>query len=165
MPASRKTNKFTTRISMKYTITVSDKPYEVEIGDLGSSPVRVVVNGKEYNVEIESGGGATAEAPGRPAMAVTTTAAAPAVSAKAPKPQAQPVAAASGNEVVAPMPGTILDVVVKDGQKVSHGQQICALEAMKMKSAIRSPREGVISKVEVINGQKVAYGEVIVRFE
>ncbi|MEK6574302.1 MAG: biotin/lipoyl-containing protein [Chloroflexota bacterium] len=54
---------------------------------------------------------------------------------------------------------------VKPGDEVTFGQQLCALQAMKMKSAIRSPREGVIASVEVSEGQGVAYGGVLVTFE
>ncbi len=62
------------------------------------------------------------------------------------------------------MPGIIHDVAVKPGDKVTPGQQLCTLEAMKMKSAIRTSKEGVIASVEVTNGQKVAHGDVLVRF-
>jgi biotin carboxyl carrier protein len=42
---------------------------------------------------------------------------------------------------------------------------LCALEAMKMKSAIRSPRAGVVAAVHVRDGQSVAHGEALVSFE
>jgi biotin carboxyl carrier protein len=48
---------------------------------------------------------------------------------------------------------------------VSAGQEVCTLEAMKMKNAIRSPREGVVAAVEAQVGQKVAHGAVLVTFE
>jgi 3-methylcrotonyl-CoA carboxylase alpha subunit len=82
----------------------------------------------------------------------------------APKPAAQLANAASGNRFTAPMPGTIFDILVKPGDAISVGQQLCSLEAMKMKSAIRSPREGIIASVEVTDKQRVAFGETLFIF-
>jgi glutaconyl-CoA/methylmalonyl-CoA decarboxylase subunit gamma len=63
------------------------------------------------------------------------------------------------------MPGTILGIAVKSGDKVTRGQLLCYLEAMKMKSAIRSPREGIIATVDVTDGLKVPYGQILFRYE
>jgi len=144
-------------------VIVNGKPYEVEVGDLSSSPLAVTVNGQSYTVEIETMGGEMAtSAPVAVAVApVKVAAAAPVVAS----PKATPPPAVSGNEVRAPMPGVILDIAVKAGDKVSVSQQLCALEAMKMKNAIRSPRQGVIAGVHVNQGQKVAFGDILVSFE
>lgn len=144
-------------------ITVNDKPYEVEVGDLSSSPVEVLVNGKAFSVTIE-GGEVIAAAPVS-AAAVQVASPRPVQTPVAPKPQPVVNAGPAENQIRVPMPGTILDVVVKAGDSVKTGQQICALEAMKMKSAIRSSRDGVIAAVHVTNGQKVSYGDPIVTFE
>jgi len=134
--------------------------------------LRVIVNGKPYDVEIESVSGAPvsvstpAAAPAAPKPAATVVSA-PA----APKPAAKPAAAANvkpgggaANEVRAPMPGTILDIVVKPGDKVAKGDQLLALDAMKMKNAIKAPKDGVVATIDVHDGQKVAYGELLVTF-
>jgi propionyl-CoA carboxylase alpha chain len=63
------------------------------------------------------------------------------------------------------MPGDILNIAVKPGDKVVIGQQLCMLEAMKMKSAIRSARDAVIASVEVAEGQAVSHGDVLITFE
>jgi biotin carboxyl carrier protein len=63
------------------------------------------------------------------------------------------------------MPGNILGLAVRPGERVRVGQELCSLEAMKMRNAIRSSREGVIARVEVTEGQTVAYGDVLFTFE
>ena len=145
-------------------VVVNGKSYEVEVGDLTASPVTVTVNGKAYQVEIETTSG-TAPQPKIEAVAPPVVTPVPVV---APKPVAMPTQpptnGGSGNEIRSPMPGVILDIAVKAGDKVVSGQQLCALEAMKMKSAIRSPRDGAIASVEVSDGQRVAFGDVIIRF-
>lgn len=145
--------------SRSLKITIDGKPYTVEVGDLSTSPVTVIVNGETYQVELErTQGTPKLEAPSAP---VTSEPVAPPVKRK---PSVTPVGGA-GNEVIAPMPGDILDIMVKPGDAVKVGDQICALEAMKMKSAIRAARDGVIASVEVSEGQAVAHGDVIVTFE
>jgi biotin carboxyl carrier protein len=62
------------------------------------------------------------------------------------------------------MPGVIMDITVKPGDKVAAGDIVCALEAMKMKNMIRSQREGTVASVEVSEGQRVPFGAVILRF-
>ena len=52
-------------------------------------------------------------------------------------------------DIKAPMPGLILDLLVKDGQKVSKGDQLLILEAMKMENVIKAEGEGVIKSIEV----------------
>ncbi len=132
-------------------VVVNDKPYLVEIEDLSKSPLKVFVNGQEYSVCLDTTGEST------PAAAVEIQAAA--------APAVKPVVVNNGANILsAPMPGVILDIVVKPGDKVVYGTNLCALEAMKMKNAIRSPRDGVIASVEVTEGQRVAYGDVMFKF-
>lgn len=149
-------------------LTINGKPYEVEVGDLSASPVEVVVNGTLYQVEVQGGAPIAVGTPAPVTVAAPVARPAPAVSPAAPVstpvPAPAPVAA-SANTVRSPMPGTILDVVVKAGDTIKAGQQLCALEAMKMKSAIKSPRDGKIASVHVTNGQKVQYNDVLVAFE
>jgi len=144
-------------------VTVNGKPYVVEVGSIAESPINVTVNGHPYVVEISSGavtkmsGGESAAALESAARTVLTT----------PQSASAPVSsvAAGAKAITAPMPGQIVDVFVKQGDQVSAGQEVCSLEAMKMKNAIRSPRAGVIAEVAVSPGQKVAHGQVLVTFE
>lgn len=64
--------------------------------------------------------------------------------------------------VIAPMPGTILRVVVKEGQSIKAGDVLCILEAMKMENEIVAPTDGVISSLRVGANQKVESGDLLV---
>jgi biotin carboxyl carrier protein len=146
-------------------VIVNGNSYDVEVGDLSSFPTTVVVNGKSYEVEIQPGAVSGKDQAGQPAQPqVKTPPPEPPVQKPFVKAEAQAAAEGNGNVVSAPMPGTILDIVVKPGANVCRGDPLCALEAMKMKSAIRAPKAGVIASVEVSEGQKVAYGDVLVRY-
>jgi glutaconyl-CoA/methylmalonyl-CoA decarboxylase subunit gamma len=140
-------------------ITVNGKKYEVKVGDVSASPVEVVVDGKSYQVEYDAP--STGSAPVRTAPVVSAPSiASPVVSAAAPAP-----VAASGSGVRSPMPGTIVKIDVKPGDKVTRGQQLVSLEAMKMKNSIKSPVDAVIKAVHVSDGQKVQFNDMLVSFE
>jgi biotin carboxyl carrier protein len=66
------------------------------------------------------------------------------------------------NEIKAPMPGLILKIAVKEGQKVIEGQTLLILEAMKMENAICAPNDGSVKKIFVKKGGKVEKGEFMI---
>lgn len=146
-------------MSKQLRVSVNGNSYDVEVGDLDCSPVTVTVNGHDYSVEIEETGAVIAAPVARPAPV-----AAPVKPAAKPAPAPAAAVASNGDAISAPMPGTIVEIMAKVGDKVSPGTPLCALEAMKMKNIIRSNREGTIASVDVTEGQKVAFGAVLVRF-
>lgn len=68
------------------------------------------------------------------------------------------------NELQCPMPGLVVDVPVKKGDRVFRGQNLVVLESMKMESGVASPMDGVIADVFVSIGQAVESNEVLIRF-
>lgn len=111
----------------------------------------ISVNGKAYDVAVEEIAGGNAPAP----AVATAPAAAPApVAAPAP-------AAVSGTEVTAPMPGNILDVKVKVGDKVENGTALVVLEAMKMENDVVAPKAGTVASINVKKGDTVESGALI----
>jgi biotin carboxyl carrier protein len=66
--------------------------------------------------------------------------------------------------LTAPMPGKILSIEVRQGERVSRGQVVVILEAMKMKNAIKSPRDGIITQIAVQPEQGVAFGDLLLQF-
>jgi biotin carboxyl carrier protein len=151
-----------------FRVRVSGKTYLVEVDDLSKSPIQVVVNGRPFSVEVEWQGAAS-EATVRPEVvpaSLAREAIAPAGHrpAQPPTPRVSDSERASAATVDSPMPGTIVEVRVKAGDTVSRGDELCLLEAMKMRNSIRSPRDGEIEVVLVAAGVKVAYGDALVRF-
>ncbi|XP_047534293.1 pyruvate carboxylase, mitochondrial isoform X4 [Vanessa atalanta] len=69
------------------------------------------------------------------------------------------------NQVGAPMPGTVLTIKVKEGDKVDKGQPIAVLSAMKMEMIVQAPRAGTIVSVAITNGQKLEGDDLICTIE
>jgi 3-methylcrotonyl-CoA carboxylase alpha subunit/acetyl-CoA/propionyl-CoA carboxylase biotin carboxyl carrier protein len=70
--------------------------------------------------------------------------------------------AAGDGTLVAPMPGTVLDVLVTVGQVVTEGETLGAMEAMKMELALKAPFAGTVTEVSVSAGQQVALGATLI---
>lgn len=123
-----------------------------------------IVNGKTYEVEIIRSGSSRSIGHSAPAASafVPAAAQAPAVApiAAAPAPAAP---AASGSDITSPMPGTVLDVMVKPGDAVAAGQIVVMLEAMKMEIEVRADNAGTVSGVAVKKGDTVDSGMVLVK--
>jgi biotin carboxyl carrier protein len=71
------------------------------------------------------------------------------------------VEAEGRQQILAPMPGKIVRLLVKEGDHVEAGQGLLVVEAMKMQNEIRSPKSGVIERVLAKEGQPVNAGEVL----
>jgi len=113
------------------------------------------LNGKAYEIEVEELSAGQTPAPK----------AAPA-SQSAPQPAklhaVKPASSQGGEAVQAPMPGTILDIKVKEGQGVKAGEILCILEAMKMENEIVAPKDGVVVSINTSKGAGVNNGEALV---
>jgi biotin carboxyl carrier protein len=64
--------------------------------------------------------------------------------------------------VKAPMPGLIVEVLVKPGQAVEKGTQLIILEAMKMENVLKAEGEGVVKSIEVVKGAAVDKGQILI---
>lgn len=68
-------------------------------------------------------------------------------------------------EIKAPMPGLVIDVLVKPGDAVTKNDALLVLEAMKMENMIKSPGEGVVSAIHAEKGKAVEKGQLLISFE
>ncbi len=143
----------------EYKVTVNGKHFDVNIGRMVDDKVDVVVNGKSLHVQIEI--------PQRSASKTPRIETKPHVvsAAESPDKTSPPGVAASigKGDVLAPLPGLMLKILVKEGDKVSVGQTVAIMEAMKMENEIESPVTGVISKVAVSEGQNVLENDLIMK--
>ncbi|AFL96001.1 pyruvate carboxylase subunit B [Thermococcus cleftensis] len=134
---------------------------------------KLYVNGVEFEVGVEgvdlsalrylpqvAGTGVSVPAP----SSVQASGPAPSPS-PAPAPAVSAPAPAGEGVVTAPMPGKILRILVKEGEKVKTGQGLVVLEAMKMENEIPAPKDGVIKKILVKEGDTVDTGQALIELE
>lgn len=135
---------------MKYQVKVENQTFEVEIDDINARPIVARVDGQAFEVQPENGTQPTVrkEAAARPTLL----------------PSGSVSQQMSGNDMVAPLPGTVIEVFVKAGEKIETGQVVLIIEAMKMKNSIRAVRSGTIGEVLVSAGQSVAHKQALIRF-
>lgn len=121
---------------------------------------KIKLNGKEYEVEMEEIGAPQQQIISSPVAPSQAEPVSSNVEAQTSAPQSnEPV---EGQEVCAPMPGNILDVMVKVGDSVGENQNLLILEAMKMENNIVSPRSGIVAAVNVQKGENVDVGTVMI---
>ncbi|MBK5212324.1 MAG: biotin/lipoyl-binding protein [Flavobacteriaceae bacterium] len=68
------------------------------------------------------------------------------------------------DEILAPMPGIILEVNVSEGDEVKKGDFLCVLEAMKMENTLTAPRDGIVKSVNIAKGETVDKGKLLIEF-
>ena len=123
---------------MNVRVHVDGREYEVKIEDLQAHPIVAFVEGER--IEVWPEGRRSSDA--RPSLRHRGR---------------------NGEDVIrAPMPGTILKVSVRPGEAVSAGQEVCVLDAMKMRNPIRAHRAGSIAAVAIAPGQVVRNRDVLV---
>ncbi len=128
---------------------------------------RVTVNGDSYEVEVEEVGGQSTQAvPTQPA-ASSAPKVAP-IATTGPKTETKPTAAqqkkpasGDGKAVSSPLPGTVLDIKVSEGEQVSSGDVLIILEAMKMENEIKADTDGKVVSLNVTKGQSVSTGDTL----
>lgn len=125
----------------------------------------VRVNGKTYAVEVEevgAGQGGFAYQPVQQAPVEQPVQPAPSAAQLEPVPQPAAKAApveGQGELMSAPMPGTILDILVTEGQVINKGDIVFILEAMKMENEIAAAADGTVAKIYTSKSATVSAGD------
>lgn len=143
---------------MKIRVKIDSQTFEVEVGSLQERPIQATVDGEVFEIWPEEADGKVPG--GQPVEGVTARLEIPC------GPRTIPAAAAQDKShlVAAPIPGVVVAVHVQPGQEVIFGQELCVLEAMKMKNAIRAGRAGKIAAVHVNAGETVRHNQVLMEF-
>jgi biotin carboxyl carrier protein len=143
---------------MKLIVKVETQSFEVEVGDIHARPIVATIDGEPFEVWPED------VQLVKPAIQVGQVASLP----SAPQPaasKAAPAAPTSGaKSVPAPLPGAVVVISVKPGDVVEYGQELCTIEAMKMKNVIRASRAGTIGAVHVALNQHVKHHDPLLEF-
>lgn len=126
-----------------FHILINNKSYRAEIvkTDLTTKSFLLKINGRIHSVELKDKFDLLLEQMGM-----------------------KNVAGRKINNIKAPMPGLIIDLKVKDGDKVMPGDALLILEAMKMENLIKASAESIVKSVKVKKGDSVEKNQVLIEF-
>jgi biotin carboxyl carrier protein len=118
-----------------YSILINGASFEAQV-ERDASGLRIMVDGREYSATIRD--------PRRRR-----------------RPRGAALEAEGRQEVLAPMPGKIIRVLLKPGDPIEAGQGLLVVEAMKMQNEVRSPKSGRVERLLVSEGSAVNAGEIL----
>jgi biotin carboxyl carrier protein len=144
----------------RYTLAIGAREFVVDVRELDADRFEVAVGDERYEVRLQ-GDEDLPEAQVGPARPASPGVAPVATVSRGARPKS---VGTSLSALPAPMPGVILELHVKVGDRVERGQAVAVLDAMKMHNLIGAPRAGLIAEVCVAAGQAVGHGDTIVRF-
>lgn len=157
----------------RYNLGLGGREFVIDVQELTADRFEVFVGDERYEVTLSGDedlpeatitpGYQPAADPARP----TATTVRPAQASVAPRRPAvaAPSTGVGGATLSAPMPGVILEILVKAGDVVERGERIAVLDAMKMHNLIRAPRSATIREVCVEPGQAVGHGDPLIRYQ
>lgn len=135
----------------EYKLKINGNDYAVTITDIEDTIAEVEVNGIPFKVEIErtvKKQSASLPKMNKPAQVEANV--------------TRPVVSGSEIVVTSPLPGVILEVVVKEGEAVKKGQKLMVLEAMKMENVIESTADGKVISIKANKGDSVLEGAPLI---
>jgi glutaconyl-CoA/methylmalonyl-CoA decarboxylase subunit gamma len=131
----------------KYKFTIKGTEYDSHIVSYEGNTLEIDINGTVYEVEVEQ----------KQKTTKTPTIVRRETSPEPPK----PLSSGTTKKIIAPLPGNILKIAVKEGDTVKRGDLILIMEAMKMENNILAEEDGTISSMKVSEGGTVLQGDVL----
>jgi len=135
-----------------FKFTIKGHDYDVEILDIENNIANVEVNGTIYEVEVHK--------------EVKETKTPTIVRNKVPLPkEPKNLTTSHITKVTTPLPGTIMEVFIKEGDQVEKETKLLMMEAMKMENNILAEKSGVVKKINVKPGDTVLQGDTLMEIE
>lgn len=141
----------------KFKLTINGNKYDVDILSVERNTAEIEVNGSLYKVEVDKD-----LKPTKTPVLVRQKAVPSSDSDKSTVKTSSPSSPKGTGTVKSPLPGVILNVYVKEGDRVKQGDKLLTLEAMKMENNIDSDKEGVVKSVKVKQGDSVLEGDILI---
>jgi len=144
------------RDAKRWRISLDGEPVDADVVEIAPNNFSILLNGKSHEIRVTPSlsGTLTLQAAHREFTAEV-------IDPRAWRGRRHGALEAEGRQqILAPMPGKIVRVLVAAGQQVNAGQGLLVIEAMKMQNEIRSPKSGTVEKL-AREGQTVNAGEVL----
>lgn len=136
-------------MTRKFLITVNNEKYEVLVEEIIEGEARNISTAMPLNIQAPTQTKETQKP----------------IQTSSPKEKTDKPINPAGHSIVAPLPGVVLNILVKPGEKVTAGQTVLILEAMKMENEISSPIAGTVSAILVYSNQNVNTNDILAIIE
>ena len=139
----------------KYSFTINGNKFNVNVNEIVHNVAEIEVNGTAYTVTVErdeKGAPVSSSAPIRKAPGKVA-------------PIATPSHGTQSTTIKSPLPGSILKVLVEEGQSVKRGDVLMTMESMKMENNITAEEDGVVKSIFVTPGQNVMQDDKLISLE
>lgn len=141
----------------KYKFTINGNIYDTNIINIEDNVAEIEINGTSYKVEVDK----NIKQQKTPKLvrpkAIPSTDSHPSVAKTS-----SPSAPKGTGSIKSPLPGTILDIFVREGDEVKMGQKLLLLEAMKMENNIEADKAGKIISIKKNKGDAVMEGDILI---
>jgi biotin carboxyl carrier protein len=145
------------RDGVAWRVTLDGRPVAVDAVEIAPNTISILLNGQSFEVNVSSSpdGKLKLQTGSREFIAEV-------IDPRAWSGRRHGSVEAQGRQqIVAPMPGKVVRLLVKEGDRVEAGQGLLVVEAMKMQNEIRSPKGGTVERVLAKEGQAVNAGDVL----
>jgi len=142
------------RVMKKFKFTIRGNDYEVEIKKFEDGLAKLEVNGTAYNVELQE-----EEQTSKTPVLVRSVIQRPENAHKIKKTNPGLF------KVIAPLPGNILQVFVKEGDEVKKDDPLLLYEAMKMENKLLAEKDGIVKTIKVAAGDAVLQNDLLIELE
>lgn len=133
----------------EYRIKVGNRWHKVQVDDIKGEKVHIILDGSTYDLEIQE----LKKAKRTPSSIENTDI------------HFETNNEDSGHSILAPFHARVASILVKKGQRIKAGAEVCILEAMKMEQSIRSTISGKIKKIHIKAGRTVKKDEILIEIE
>ena len=145
----------------EYIFTIGGKEYKVDVKEMTGDLATVVIDGKEVSITIKQLGKKDVIK-----RRIRKKATMPVVQAAAPAPiQVAPPPSSKMLPIRAPLPGIVLKILVAEGDRITAGQDIVVMEAMKMENQIQATHGGIVAKINVKQDDVVQQDDVLMEID
>ena len=134
----------------KYSFTINGNDYDVHLQSFDENVAKIEVNGTKYSVQIHRSVSAS-KTPTLVRSSVPTR-----------KTNVQAVSGSGKHTILAPLPGNIINILIKEGDAVAKGQKLLVYEAMKMENDVLAENDGVVKSIKVVIGDSVLQGDTLI---
>jgi len=141
----------------KFKFTINGNQYDAEILSIEDNVAEIEINGTPYKVEVDKTLQATKTPKLVRSVSVPSTDIHPSVAKTS-----SPTSPKGAGTIKSPLPGIVLDILVRQGDTVKIGQKLLVLEAMKMENNIEADKGGLIISIEKNKGDSVMEGDILI---